>query len=443
MSNKRNLGIIPNNWLQKRGIDVSSVIQLHANNYKSFTRENREYNYSSGYGAFTDTFLSSKYNKIEPLFLSAVYAAAELISNSISLMPILVKQKKEGVRTILENHQISNIFNHLRQSKFIFIKQLIWDMLLFGNSYAYIVRDTNKKPIDLIYLNHGSVNVQYNQTTQELYYNITGYKDIPNKVEPQNIIHLYKNSKDGYNGLGILLYADKAIELAGYAEKSSAEFFSGGLDKKGILKVHNYIDEEQKADLRSNLVRVSNAPGGSWLILGEDADAEILSGNANDSQLIETRQFNIQEIARYFNISPVLLQDLTHSSYNTIEAANLEFVEHTLMPYVSLLECELNRKLIDRNNIFIDVDETVLLKGDKRTMATYITTLKDHGVITTNEARAMIDLNPVEGGDEIIIPYTNIADNTLSDNNEANNDEEQKDKEEQNNNTEVDKNINE
>lgn len=412
MNNDKNVVTLPQEWLQKRGVDVSSVFQSHIHNFnKQINR--RDFNYVGGYGAFSEAFISPSFSKIDPLFLSAVYAATELISNSIALMPINVKQKKEGVRTILENHPISNIFKQLRQSKFIFIKQLLWDMMLFGNAYAYIVRDSNKKPIDLIYLQHGSVSIQYVQQKQELYYLVTGYDSIPSKVFPKDMIHLYKNSRDGYNGLGILLYADKAIELSGYAEKSASDYFSGGLDTKGILKVHNYIDEEQKANIRSQWVQVRQASGGSLLVIGEDADYTPITQNANQTQLLETRQFNIQEIARYFNISPVLLQDLTHSSYSTIEAANIEFVEHTLMPYVSLIECELNRKLIERNNIFIDIDETVLLKGDKTTMANYITTLKDHGVITTNEARAMLDLNPVEDGDSIIIPYTNIADNTI------------------------------
>jgi len=131
--------------------------------------------------------------------------------------------------------------------------------------------------------------------------------------------------------------------------------------------------------------------------------------------MLETRLFNVSEIARFFNINPVLLGDLSKSSYSTIEAANIEFVTHTLMPYIAMIECEFNRKLIAPNEegFSLDLDETYLIRGDKNSTATYYKTLVEAGIITRNEARRGLGLNELDGLDKIVIPYTNIADNTV------------------------------
>ena len=131
--------------------------------------------------------------------------------------------------------------------------------------------------------------------------------------------------------------------------------------------------------------------------------------------MLETRLFNVAEISRYFNINPVLLGDLSKSSYNTIEAANLEFLTHTLMPYVSMVQDEFNRKLVKPSEagITIDLDESYLIKADKNSTAQYLKTLVDSGIISRNEARKQLGYNEIKGCDDLIVPFTNIKDNTI------------------------------
>lgn len=138
-----------------------------------------------------------------------------------------------------------------------------------------------------------------------------------------------------------------------------------------------------------------------------------VGSSAAESQMLEARLFNVSEIARFFNISPVLLGDLSKSSYSTIEAAQLEFVQHTLYPFIVMFEEELNRKLCHRSNVRIDFDETFLVKSDKSVQANYLNTLVGGGIISVNEARASLGLNPIDGGDKLIIPYTDLSQNTI------------------------------
>ena len=362
---------------------------------------------------FGNSLSYSRFNVLSPLLISALYSGVELISNSMALMPINVKQIKEDAATIVHNHYISDIFLHLKMSKFIFIKKLIWDMLISGNGFAYIMRDNTGRPIDLIYLDPGAVNVISNPANDELYYMVAGYNNIPNTVLPENMIHIYKNTNDGYNGISILKYAEQSLRIASYTEQSTEDNYVNGTNVRGILKFAGYRNSEQKEAARTAWNEVHGKGRSGLAVMDADCDFVPVSRSAADSQLLQARQFNITEIARFLNINPVLLQDLTHSSYNTIEAANIEFVEHTLLPYVANIESEFNRKLINKRDVFIDFDETVLLNGDKTTMANYITTLARNGIITINEGRDILKLNHINGGDDIIIPFTDISSNTV------------------------------
>ena len=105
--------------------------------------------------------------------------------------------------------------------------------------------------------------------------------------------------------------------------------------------------------------------------------------------------------------------DFSHSSYSTIEASLLEFVTHTLYPYITLIENELRRKLIkpSEKNLYIDLDAGFILKSDKSSQATYLNTLVGGGIMSINEARLQLGLNPVDGGDDLRIAYSDANQN--------------------------------
>ena len=215
----------------------------------------------------------------------------------------------------------------------------------------------------------------------------------------------------------------KITSLASATDKAASNYYSSGCAINGVLTLKGSRRNSKEAARDAFAAVHSGSNSSGIVILDDETTYQPLSSNANESQMLETRLFNISEIARFFNINPVLLGDLSKSSYNTIEAANIEFVSHTLMPYISLIECELNRKLFreSEEGYVFDIDETYLIKGDKNSTATYYKTLVDSGIITRNEARRGLGLNPLDGLDDIVIPYTNIADNTIhqSDNQES------------------------
>lgn len=366
---------------------------------------------------------------IPAVSLSAVFSAIEIISNSVAELPINVKTKEENKVTILKNHQLYHLFDNCLLTKYMMIKMLVTDMLLYGNGFAYIERAADGTPINLIYCPHGTVTIQYNEMTRQLYYLIPMLGK--GRIEPINMIHILKNSRNGVEGKGILEYANKTIQLAGNTEKAALDYFSSGCHVAGILTTNSpRLTEEQRNSIRTAWNQSHGKNGTGMAVLEAGMSYQAVSSNSKDAQLLETRLFNLQDIARFFNINPVLLGDLSHSSYSTIEASLLEFVTHTLFPYITLIEDELKRKLIkpSEKNLYIDLEENFILKADKSSEANYLNTLVSGGIITPNEAREQLSLNPIEGGDKIMIPYTDVNQNTIGnqdgnkDSNDPNND---------------------
>lgn len=352
--------------------------------------------------------------------LSAIYAAVELISNSVAELPIYVKYKTENSGSdIVESHAVINALNTSQLTKFMLIKQMVSDMLLYGNGYAYIERADDGSPLHLIYCIPGSVTPVYNEKTRQLYYLCPLITT--KKVEPVNIIHLFKNTINGYEGKGVLQYAAQTIKLANYTEKAASSFFASGCNVGGILTTDTpRLTEQQREAIKSAWQQSHGGDNPNGIaVLEAGMKYQPVAVNGKDAQLLETRLFNLQEIARFFNINPTLLGDLTKSSYNTLEAANMEFLTHTLMPIITLIQDEFKRKLLKPSEwqLYIDIDESYIIKPDKVSLANYLSTLTTHGIISVNEARQQLGYNPIENGDRHLIPFTNLEQNTIESSN--------------------------
>lgn len=360
--------------------------------------------------------LYAQRERFDALRLSAVYAALSLISNSIATMPIYVKQRKDNMQSTVDNHPVQKLFYNMLQSKHTIIKQIILDLYLYGNAFIYIKR-VDKKPVKLTYLQHGDVMIDYDKQNDIVKYRTCNHNSVPSLVKQEDMLHFARDTKDGVIGRPITLFARDIIDLAGYTQQAAENFFASGCNLTGILQFKTRLRDEQKNDIRNQWVQIhsSGSNGAGLAVLEGDSEYIPISQNSSEAQMVETREFNITEIARYFNINPVLLGDLSHSSYNTIEDANIEFIQRTLLPIINLLEEEINRKLITNRNQYVDIDETELLKGDRVSLADYYTKLVSNAIITVDEAREQLGWNPfgTDYSSSLMIPYTDISQNVL------------------------------
>lgn len=367
--------------------------------------------YNSATNAFS--LFNNQLDRFTAVHNSAFYAAKELICSSIAQLPIQVKLDGK----LIKNHPLTTIFDTDSISKYTLIKQLLSDVFLYGNGFAYIHRDSKGTPTKLQYLQSGQCNTIYNTQTHTLYY--TAPTITSNKIEPCDIIHIYKNSNDGVNGIPLISYAYDMLKLANSTDKQAAKYYDSGCAITGALTILGSRRGSKEA-ARAAFQEAHGANGSGLIILDEDTKYTPISSNASESQMLESRQFNIKEIARFFNINPVLLG--IDDNATATEEVNISFVKHTLLPYIVMIENELNNKLIlpsQQSHLIIDLDETFLLRANKAETANYFSSLVSSGIMTINEAREQLGLSEYDGADSLIIPYTdttqnqvNITDNT-------------------------------
>ena len=375
-------------------------------------QEQRQLDYISTYGeALPFTQLMANYSAMN---ISAVYRAVEIISDSVAMLPIQIKDKDATHNEEMKNHPLNIVFNQNLLSRYNLIKLLVQSVLLKGNGFAYIHRAQDGTAIGLTFLEANDVTINYNKQKGELYYlcNIVS----PKKIEPINMIHLVKNSYDGVNGLSVLSYAARSLKLAGNTENSANSFFTNGCNLSGVLTVQGQLNDKQREQIRNSWNQAYANGGNGLAILQGNMEYKPIQLNAADSQMLESRQFNVTDIARFFGISPVLLGDLTHTSFGTLEAVQQMFLLHTLQPYITLIEEEFTRKLFksSEKNMYVNLDETALLKTDKTALADYYTKLLDKGVLCVNEVRKELGYSQIEGGDKHLIAYTKIEDNVIN-----------------------------
>lgn len=374
------------------------------------------------------SLLFGGYTKKNAIGLSAFFSATNLISNSIALMPVSENQLNDNKRTVVENSNITPLFYNMFLTKFNVFKKIVEDVILKGNGYLYINRDEAGHPKALTYLRPSQVAIQYNELTQDLYYLVTSSNKVTKKkILDKDMCHFVMHSNDGVNGLSIISYATRTIDSANATEQSAKQFFDSGCSINGIVRLKNpIVSDKQRNDIRQNWSQIHGGDNCSGVcVLSGVEDFTPITSDPNKSQMLETRRFNITEVARWFNINPILLGDLSHTAYNDIEAANIEFVQHTLLPWIEMIQNELTRKLIVNKKRYIDLDENVLLKSNKTNMANFCKTLVTGGIMTPNEARAQLGLNPMDGCDRLIIAYSKIDDNTINTNNNKSEGEQQ------------------
>ena len=375
-----------------------------------FNRKNKKEERSNAFDYLLYNSVGS-YSDNKALLLSTVYRCVEVISDSIAQLPLEpYKMDSNGYKFKFTKHPTYNLLNkepNKKMTRFTFIKTLVISMLLKGNGYAYIERDNKGNAIALHYIPSDLVTIIQPQSINDnIVYNIYG---MGNAVEACNMIHLLNFSYDGINGISTLSQARNVLSLAFDSEAHAQGFFKGGANLAGILKVQSTLTTKQKNDLKTSwqtaFSPVTGTPNGVAVLEG-NMDFEPITVNPADAQLLETRQFNVVDICRFFGVSPVKAFDLTKSSYSTVEATELAFLTDTLSPLLEKIELEFERKLYkpsEKDSIDVRFDTSRLLRADKQSLANYYNTLFNIGVITPNEIRKELDLPAIENGDNTFV----------------------------------------
>ena len=381
---------------------------------KEKEKEKREFTYVSANGALT---FGSLYNSASAMNISAVFAATNLIANTIAMLPLKVLINSEEGQNETTTHPVALCFDNKKNviSKFTMLKLIVQSVILRGNAFVYIVR-SGGAVTSLRYVESGDVTINYNKQTNELYYHCS---TVSNKhIMPKDMLHFVLNSYDGVNGLSVLSYAARTLKITNASENSAKNFFENGMNVNGLLKVNTPITAQQKEEIRSSWNQAYNGEGGGLAIINANMEYQQLQLSPEDSQLLASRQYNVADIARFFNINPLLLGGESGATYSSLEMLQNAFLIHTLQPYIAMIESEMNRKLLSENetNLTIILETNELLRIDKQAQANYYKTMVDGGILSRNEIRKELGYNGFEGGDSHTVAYSDAAQNTLENN---------------------------
>lgn len=375
-----------------------------------------------------------KLQKGNGMNIAAFFDAVNIISNAIAKIPFVFKN--EADEELRRSHYLWHLFDNSKITRFNTIKNVVKDILIHGNGFIYIERDPDTfRPVTLHYSNAEQTSMYYNPLSNSVYYMNPTFSN--RWDDGTNYLHFYINSNNGIEGIGIPVYAYKTINLAASIEKSASDFWSSGGQLNALISANSEYPnvgtkEKQIQSLRQAWDEARSRSHGTGIVfVPADLKYQPLSSSAKDSALIESRIFNVEEIARWFSLSPVLLGDYSHSHYNSLSDADTEFVKHCLQPYIVMIEEEMQRKLVmpSKQDVeFIDLDENAIISIDKGKQADYLTKYVERGILTPNEVRKILGYPAKEGADELSVAYSDANQNKITGQEDTSDKDESEDK---------------
>lgn len=347
---------------------------------------------------------------------TAVYACVRILSESIGSIPLHVySYKEDGGKEKDRNHPLYRLLHdepNKEMTSFIFRETMMCHLLLWGNAYAQIVRNGRNQVIALYPLKPSKVEVNRN-SSGELEYIYQKERDEYGRIEKirlrkEEVLHIPGLGFDGLVGYSPIAMAKNAIGMALATEEYGATFFSNGANPGGILEHPGIVKDPDK--LRESWqTQFSKSNANKIAVLEEGMKFTPMSIPPDQAQFLETRKFQINEIARIFRIPPHMIGDLEKSSFSNIEQQSLEFVKYTLDPWVVRWEQALQKTLLlekEKDKYLIKFNLDGLLRGDYQSRMNGYAIGRQNGWMSANDIRELENLNKIskeEGGDLYLV----------------------------------------
>ena len=351
--------------------------------------------------------------------LSAVFGAVRVISETIASLPWMVKQDFEGNTRNAAAHPINQLIHSPNgiMTDFNFRETCQAHLCLHGNAFIAIKRNEAGQPIKLIPVHPDRVQVKVYK--DEKFYTIDDGKETFDDTE---MIHIVGLSFDGIVGKSVIEAARESIGLGLAADQFGGSFFGNGANVSAVLTHPGRLSDEAYKRLMASWQRrysgLDNAH--KTAILEEGMNLTKVSISPSESQFLETRQFGVVDIARFFRIPLAYLGSLENSSTRAnIEEQGIQFQRNTILPWVKRWEAEFNRKLFPNgNDYYIRFNMDGLLRGDISSRYSSYATARQWGWLSVNDIRKFEGLDNIDNGDTYLQPLNMVdvaTDNTDDD----------------------------
>lgn len=410
----------PKTWLQK------GVRKLVAE-YRDIITEERAIDMFGGtLGGLTAS--GAMVNERTAMRVSTVYRCVSLLAGTIASLPCEVFERKDAKRSELAfNHPVYRLLhnepNPLMTAN-TFWKSFLWMACLRGNGYGFISRTGLGAPLGVHWVHSSVVNPRYSKDYTRLVYDIRLPKGEMRTYDQDDVLHYPFIGWDGQEGRAPMECAREAIGLAAKAEEFNNRYFLHGNAADIKMEFPGKLDPDQLKQVLDTYINNQTGAGKMRLPLIGTGGVKIdrLDFTAEDSQLIEARAFQVEDICRFFGIPPHMVG---HTSKTTswgsgIEEQTLGFVKFTLRDILKGIEQEVDRKLLRDGRFYCKFNLDALLRADSKGRAEFYKAAlggtQAPAFMTQNEVRDLENLPPQDGGNTLFLPTVKGATKKEADN---------------------------
>ena len=373
----------------------------------------------SAYSFFMGGTSSGKrVNERSAMQMTAVYSCVRILSEAVASLPLHVYRNTDTGTEKATDHPLYTILHdepNPEMTSFVFRETLMTHLLLWGNAYAQIIRNGKGEVIALYPLMPDRMSVDRDENGQLYYEYLVSSDDAPvNKksivrLSPSDVLHIPGLGFDGLVGYSPIAMAKNAIGLAIATEEYGSKFFANGAAPSGVLEHPGTIKDPNRIRESWQQTFGGSQNSGKIAVLEEGMKYTPISISPEQAQFLETRKFQINEIARIFRVPPHMVGDLEKSSFSNIEQQSLEFVKYTLDPWVSRWEQSIVRTLLtpeEKKKYYVKFNVDGLLRGDYQSRMNGYAIGRQNGWMSANDIRELENLDRIpteEGGDLYLI----------------------------------------
>lgn len=355
--------------------------------------------------------------------MTAVYACVRILSEAIAGLPLhMYRYKEDGGKEKALDHPLYLLLHdepNPEMSSFVFRETLMTHLLLWGNAYAQIIRNGKGEVVALYPLMPNKMTVSRDETGQLYYTYQKSQEELPKDntytvtLHPSDVLHIPGLGFDGLVGYSPIAMAKNAIGLAIATEEYGSKFFANGAAPSGVLEHPGTIKDPQRVRESWMSQFGGSANSNKIAVLEEGLKYTPISISPEQAQFLETRKFQINEIARIFRVPPHMVGDLEKSSFSNIEQQSLEFVKYTLDPWVVRWEQSIQRTLLsseEKKTYFVKFNVEGLLRGDYQSRMSGYATARQNGWMSANDIRELENLDriPTEDGGDLYLVNGNM-----------------------------------
>ena len=374
----------------------------------------------SGYAFFFGGSTSGKaVTERSAMQMTAVYSCVRILAEAVAGLPLnLYRYTEDGGKEKAIDHPLYLLLHdepNPEMSSFVFRETLMTHLLLWGNAYTQIIRNGKGVVIALYPLMPNKMSVDRDSQGQLYYRYYRGTDEAIRDKEqlvtlrPSDVLHIPGLGFDGLVGYSPIAMAKNAIGMAIACEEYGAKFFANGAAPGGVLEHPGTIKDPQRVRESWQSTFGGSGNANKIAVLEEGMKYTPIGISPEQAQFLETRKFQINEIARIFRVPPHMVGDLEKSSFSNIEQQSLEFVKYTLEPWVIRWEQSIQRTLLtqaEKSQYFVKFNLEGLLRGDYQSRMNGYATARQNGWMSANDIRELENLDRIpaeEGGDLYLI----------------------------------------